>query len=74
MRRLDRYRKVAKKLLDEGKAYHCYASKEELDAMREEQRAKGLKPRYDRRWRPQECEGQDALGRRDAGAALPQSR
>jgi glutamyl-tRNA synthetase len=57
MQRLERYREVAKKLLDEGKAYYCYASKEELDAMREEQRAKGLKPRYDGRWRPQNAKG-----------------
>jgi len=57
MQRLERYREVAKKLLDEGKAYYCYASKEELDAMREEQRAKGLKPRYDGRWRPENARG-----------------
>jgi glutamyl-tRNA synthetase len=57
MKRLDRYREVAKKLLDEGKAYYCYASKEDLDAMREEQRAKGLKPRYDGRWRPANAKG-----------------
>lgn len=53
MKRLDRYREIAQRLLDEGKAYWCYASKEELDAMREEQRAKGEKPRYDGRWRPE---------------------
>ena len=57
MERLDRYREVARKLLDEGRAYHCYASKEELDSMREEQRAKGLKPRYDGRWRPENAKG-----------------
>jgi glutamyl-tRNA synthetase len=57
MQRLDRYREVSQKLLDEGKAYYCYASKEELDAMREEQRAKGLKPRYDGRWRPENAKG-----------------
>ncbi len=57
MQRLERYREVAKKLLDEGKAYYCYASKEELDAMREAQRAKGLKPRYDGRWRPENAKG-----------------
>ena len=57
MQRLERYREVAKKLLDEGKAYYCYASKEELDAMREAQRAKGLKPRYDGRWRPENARG-----------------
>ncbi len=51
MQRMDRYREVIRQLLDEGKAYYCYASKEELDALREEQRAGGLKPRYDGRWR-----------------------
>ncbi|WP_420426842.1 glutamate--tRNA ligase [Algiphilus sp.] len=47
-----RYREVIDQLLAEGKAYRCYASKEELDAMREEQRARKEKPRYDGRWRP----------------------
>ncbi len=46
MQRLARYREVAKALLDSGAAYHCYAGKEELDAMREQQRARGVKPRY----------------------------
>ena len=49
--RLERYRLIAQKLIDEGKAYPCYCSKEELDAMREAQRARGEKPRYDGRWR-----------------------
>ncbi|HYA20082.1 MAG TPA: glutamate--tRNA ligase, partial [Burkholderiales bacterium] len=51
MQRLARYQEVAQQLLNEGKAYHCYASKEELDALREKQRARGEKPRYDGRWR-----------------------
>jgi glutamyl-tRNA synthetase len=51
--RMARYREVIQKLLDEGKAYHCYASREELDLMREKQMAQGLKPRYDGRWRPE---------------------
>lgn len=51
--RMDRYREVIQKLLDEDKAYYCYASKEELDLMREKQMAQGLKPRYDGRWRPE---------------------
>jgi glutamyl-tRNA synthetase len=51
MQRLDRYREVAERLLREGHAYRCYCSKEELDAMREAQRARGEKPRYDGRWR-----------------------
>lgn len=50
-KRLDRYKEVIQQLLDDGKAYYCYCSKEELDAMREEQRAKGLKPKYDGRYR-----------------------
>jgi len=49
--RMDRYREVLKQLIEEGKAYYCYASKEELETMREEQIARGEKPRYDRRWR-----------------------
>jgi len=49
--RMDRYKEVIDQLLNEGKAYYCYASKEELDAMREQQMARGEKPRYDRRWR-----------------------
>ena len=51
MQRMDRYREVIQKLLEQGKAYYCYASKEELEQMREAQRAAGLKPRYDGRWR-----------------------
>jgi glutamyl-tRNA synthetase len=49
--RFDRYAEVTQQLLDEGKAYHCYCSKERLDAMREEQMAAGVKPRYDGRCR-----------------------
>jgi glutamyl-tRNA synthetase len=51
MQRLPRYQAVAQQLLDAGHAYYCYCSKEELDAMREAQRARGEKPRYDGRWR-----------------------
>lgn len=47
-----RYREVIDQLLASGMAYRCYASKEELDAMREAQRARKEKPRYDGRWRP----------------------
>ena len=53
MRRMERYKEVIRKMLDSGKAYHCYASPEELDAMREAQRERGEKPRYDGRWRPE---------------------
>ena len=51
MQRLERYREVADRLIREGKAYRCYCSKDELDQMREAQRARGEKPRYDGRWR-----------------------
>jgi glutamyl-tRNA synthetase len=53
MERLDRYRRTAEQLIESGHAYHCYATREELDALREQQRARGLKPRYDGRWRPE---------------------
>ena len=49
--RFGRYRAIANQLLDENKAYRCYCSKEELDEVRESQRQRGLKPRYDRRCR-----------------------
>jgi glutamyl-tRNA synthetase len=51
MKRLDRYKAVADQLLAKGHAYWDYCSKEELEAMREAQVARGEKPRYDRRWR-----------------------
>jgi len=51
MQRMPRYKQVIAQLLDEGHAYHCYCSKDELEAMREAQRAKGEKPRYDGRCR-----------------------
>jgi glutamyl-tRNA synthetase len=49
--RTARYREVIDQWLEAGKAYHCYRSKEELEAMREAQRARGEKPRYDGYWR-----------------------
>lgn len=49
--RFDRYREVAQGMLKAGTAYHCYCSKEELDAMRAEQMARKEKPRYDGRCR-----------------------
>lgn len=52
MKRMERYREVLAKMLAEGTAYHCYSSQEEVEAMRERQRAVGDKPRYDGTWRP----------------------
>lgn len=68
MHRLDRYREVADRLIREGKAYECFATREELDAMREQQRARGEKPRYDGRWRPERAK---ALGLRPPSGAKP---
>ncbi|MDH4287032.1 MAG: glutamate--tRNA ligase, partial [Gallionella sp.] len=53
MRRMERYKVVIRQMLDEGTAYHCYMAAEELEALREAQRARGEKPRYDGRWRPE---------------------
>jgi glutamyl-tRNA synthetase len=49
--RMDRYREVIDRFLREGKAYHCYCSKETLDEMRAAQMARKEKPRYDGRCR-----------------------
>ena len=49
--RLALYQEHVERLLREDKAYRCYCSKEELDAMRTAQRARGEKPRYDGRCR-----------------------
>jgi glutamyl-tRNA synthetase len=53
MQRLERYHQVVEQLIAQGLAYRCYATPEELDAMREAQRARGDKTLYDRRWRPE---------------------
>jgi glutamyl-tRNA synthetase len=49
--RAERHAEIAKQLLAQGRAYQCYASPEELEKMREEQRAAGKPIRYDGRWR-----------------------
>lgn len=46
-----RHAEIAHQLLAEGKAYYCYCSPEELDAMREKAKAEGRATFYDRRWR-----------------------
>ncbi len=50
-KRFDLYKKYIDQLLEEGKAYKCYMTKEELDALREEQMARKERPRYDGRYR-----------------------
>ncbi|EAK0493823.1 glutamate--tRNA ligase [Campylobacter lari] len=49
--RFDIYKKYIQKLLDEGKAYYCYMSKEELDELRAKQEAAKERPKYDGRYR-----------------------
>src|SRR5450432_3400105 len=53
MQRMPRYREVLATMLAAGAAFHCYASAQELDTMRAQQQARGEKPRYDHRWRPE---------------------
>lgn len=53
MQRIDRYRQVINEMLEDGLAYYCYMSEEELDAVREKQMTLKQKPRYDGTWRPE---------------------
>src|SRR5256886_2434218 len=57
MQRLARYKQVAGRLIASGHAYYDYMSREELEALRKEQLARGEKPRYDGRWRPERAKG-----------------
>lgn len=49
--RAKRHVEVAHILLEQGRAYYCYASSEELDEMRQKAMLEGRPPRYDGRWR-----------------------
>ena len=49
--RAERHREVAEQLLAQGNAYRCYATPDELQAMRERARAEGRAPGYDGTWR-----------------------
>jgi glutamyl-tRNA synthetase len=49
--RASRHREVVDELLASGNAYRCYATPQELQEMREKQRAEGKPMRYDGRWR-----------------------
>ncbi len=53
MQRIERYDAVVTQMLAAGSAYRCYCTPAELEAMREAIRARGEKPLYDRRWRPE---------------------
>jgi glutamyl-tRNA synthetase len=45
--RFPRYQEVIDRMLNEGTAYHCYCTRERLEALRNEQMARKEKPRYD---------------------------
>ncbi|MDI4631570.1 glutamate--tRNA ligase [Pelomonas sp. V22] len=53
MQRLERYHAVVDQLIAEGKAYRCYCTPEQLEAMKAAQDARGEKRRYDGTWRPE---------------------
>ena len=55
--RLSRYQEVFERLIQQDQAYRCYASREELEQLRQQQTARGEKPRYDGRWRPERAKG-----------------
>ncbi|PSO78635.1 MAG: glutamate--tRNA ligase [Cyanobacteria bacterium QH_3_48_40] len=65
--RLHLYRETTQTLLDKGLAYRCYCTEEELNQMREAQKARGEAPRYDNRHRnltPEQQAAFEAEGRR----------
>jgi len=53
-RRMDIYKEYINKLLESGKAYKCYMSKDELDKLRASQEAMKQTPKYDGTWRPED--------------------
>ncbi|MCC5657254.1 glutamate--tRNA ligase [Nostoc sp. XA010] len=64
--RLDFYKEAVQKLLDQGLAYRCYTTSEELETLREAQKARGEAPRYDNRHRnltPEQRSAFEAEGR-----------
>ncbi|MBB5175008.1 glutamate--tRNA ligase [Texcoconibacillus texcoconensis] len=67
MDRIDIYNRYLQQLLDEGKAYYCYMTEEELEAEREEQRQRGETPKYsgrDRHLTPEQREAYEKEGRK----------
>ncbi|AGF47161.1 glutamyl-tRNA synthetase [Candidatus Kinetoplastibacterium desouzaii TCC079E] len=51
--KMSRYKDILNNMLANGSAYYCYSSQEEIEAMREEAKQKGLKPKYSGLWRPE---------------------
>ncbi len=52
-KRFDRYNEIIAKMLEDGTAYKCYCSRERIEALREEQAAKGERQKYDGHCRDQ---------------------
>lgn len=52
-KRFDRYKEVITQMIQDGTAYYCYSTPEEVEQMREIAKEKGLKPKYDGTWRPE---------------------
>jgi len=65
MQRLARYREVAERLIASGHAYYDYMSREELEALRQQQLARNEKPRYDGRWRPERARSLSLVAPKD---------
>ncbi|OQK15789.1 glutamate--tRNA ligase [Methyloprofundus sedimenti] len=61
-KRFDRYGEIIQQLLDQGDAYYCYCSREELDGLREQQMVNKEKPRYNGKCR-ENTEGREGMNR-----------
>jgi len=57
MQRMERYRAVLREMEEQGLVYRCYMQPAELEELRAAQMARGEKPRYDARWRPENAKG-----------------
>src|SRR5690606_7834436 len=53
IQRIERYKEVLASMLQDGTAYYCYSSPQEVEQMRETAKAQGRKPKYDGTWRPE---------------------
>src|SRR5215213_7377127 len=65
MKRLARYKEVADQLIAAGHAYYDYMSREELEALRQQQLANNQKPKYDGRWRPERAKARGLVAPKD---------
>ena len=59
--RFDRYAEVIQQLIDAGKAYRCYCSKQRLETLRTQQMANKEKPRYDEKCRDLDAASKQAI-------------